>query len=400
MLERIKRWRWAIGISALILFALGYSFWPEAVPVDTGTVTRGPMAVGITDDGVTRIHDVFTVSAPVTGYITRIDIEPGDSVVARDTIIARMAGRPATPLDTRTQRELGNALAAAQAAARSADAQVRQAQAGLTLAQRELERAETLAERGFLSQAGLDARRADAEAQRAALAAARANVEQSRAEANRIRAALSEPGNSGTGSGPVVVRSPTSGVVLRVLTQSEGVVPEGTPLVEIGDPEQVEVVIDLLSREAVRVEPGARVEITGWGGERPLIGRVRRIEPFGRLKISALGIEEQRVNVIIDFADDAGALARLGHGYQVDATIILWRREDALRVPIGALFRGDDGGWRVYAIERERAVERPVEIGHINDDHAELTGGLNAGDTVIVNPGAMVVDGTSVRIRD
>lgn len=400
MWERVKRWRWAIGIGALVAIALGYSFWPEAVPVDTAEVTRGPMAVGITDDGVTRIHDLFVVSAPVTGRITRIEIEPGDAVVANETVVARMAARPATPLDARTRRELSNALAAAGAAQRSAAAQVQRARAGVALARRELERAETLADRGFLAQAALDSRRADAEAQSAALAAARASVEQARAEADRIRALLSQPAPDDAQGGPVVVRSPASGVVLRRLTESEGVIAEGTPLVEIGDPAQVEVVTDLLSREAVRVEPGARVEITGWGGARPLIGRVRTIEPFGRLKISALGIEEQRVNVVIDFADDAAALARLGHGYQIDATIILWRREDAVRLPIGALFRGADGAWHVYAIEGGRAVERVIDVGRINDDHAEILDGIEPGASVIINPGNQVRDGRRVRPRN
>lgn len=387
MWNRIKRWRWAIGIAAVLLLGIAWSFWPDAVPVDTAEVTRGPMQVGVTDDGVTRVHDVYAVSAPVTGYVTRIELEPGDEVVARQTVIARMAGVPSTPLDARTRAELQNAVAAAQAAERSASA-------ALTLAQRDLARAEQLFERGFLPRARLDAARSDA-------AARRAQVDQARAEAARLRAALAEPASGGNpNGGPVTVRSPESGVVLRRLVESEGVVAQGAPLVEIGDPARIEVVIDLLSREAVRVSPGDPVEITRWGGERPLPGRVRRVEPFGQLKISALGIEEQRVNVIIDFASEAARqIARLGHGYQVDATIVLWRDEEALRVPIGALFRGEDGGWQVFAIESGRARERAVRIGHLSDEYGEVLGGIEAGTQVILNPGSSVEAGTRVRAR-
>ena len=400
MLEDLKRWRWAILIAALFILGLAYSFWPEAVPVDTGDVTRGPMTVGITDDGVTRVHDSYIVSAPVSGYVTRIEIEPGDPVVARDTVIARMAGRPSTPLDTRSRRELQNALAAARAAERSAREQVRSEIASLDLARHELARAETLAERGFLPQSRLDAARAEADARRAALAVARTKIEQNRSEAGRIRASLNEPAaGTPTGRGPVAVRSPTTGTVLRVLHESEGVVAEGTPLVEIGDPEQIEIVVDLLSREAVRVRPGAPVAIIRWGGDDALAGRIRRVEPFGELKISALGIEEQRVNVIIDFDEPPESIARLGHGYQVDVTITVWSRDDALRVPIGAIFRSG-ADWHVYVVSGSRAIEQPVEIGRINDEHAEVLGGLEERDEVILNPGNRVADGRRITRRD
>ena len=196
------------------------------------------------------------------------------------------------------------------------------------------------------------------------------------------------------------VRAPASGAVLSRTIESEGVILEGSEIMTVGDPDSIEVVVDLLSREAVRVEPGARVEITQWGGPDPLIGQVERIEPFGRLKISALGIEEQRVNVIIGFEGEAGRqAARLGHGYQVDATIILWIAEDALRVPIGSLFRGGEGGWRVFVVDGGRARIREVSIGNINDEFAEVRAGLEAGDTVIVNPPNTLRERARVRPR-
>lgn len=184
------------------------------------------------------------------------------------------------------------------------------------------------------------------------------------------------------------------------MSESEGLVLSGTPLVTIGDPRKIEVVIDLLSREAAQVRPGAVVEITRWGGPRPLRGRVKLVEPFGQLKISALGIEEQRVNVIVDFTDEAGlALAVLGHGYQVDGTIILWRSDKVLRVPVGALFKGDDRQWQVFVDVDGKARLRSIRIGHLNDRFGEVLAGLEEGDRVVLNPGSMVDDGKRIRLR-
>ncbi len=387
MWDRIKNWRWAIIITALLVAGLAYSFWPEAEAVDLGTVSEGPMEVGLTDDGVTRVHDLYTVTAPVTGYVTRIELDPGDEVVAGQTVIARMSGIPSTPLDRRTRLEIGNAIAASRAGEASAAATLR-------LAKADLERAEALAERGFLPRSDLDARRA-------AAATASSELARIRAETKRLQSQLSEPAASGLPSGgTVAVRSPESGVLLRRLVESEGVVAQGTALVEIGDPARIEVVADLLSREAAQIKPGDAVKITRWGGEDALPGRVRRIEPFGRLKISALGIEEQRVNVIIDFAPDAARrIAPLGHGYQIDATVILWREDAVVRVPVGALFRGSEGGWQVFVEADGRARRRDVAIGHLNDDFAEVRDGLKVGERVVLNPSGNIEDGTRVSPR-
>ncbi len=387
MWDRIKNWRWAIIITALLVAGLAYSFWPEAEAVDLGTVSEGPMEVGLTDDGVTRVHDLYTVTAPVTGYVTRIELDPGDEVVAGQTVIARMSGIPSTPLDRRTRLEIGNAIAASRAGEASAAATLR-------LAKADLERAEALAERGFLPRSDLDARRA-------AAATTSSELARIRAETKRLQSQLSEPAASGLPSGgTVAVRSPESGVLLRRLVESEGVVAQGTALVEIGDPARIEVVADLLSREAAQIKPGDAVKITRWGGEDALPGRVRRIEPFGRLKISALGIEEQRVNVIIDFAPDAARqIAPLGHGYQIDATVILWREDAVVRVPVGALFRGSEGGWQVFVEADGRARRRDVAIGHLNDDFAEVRDGLKVGERVVLNPSGNIEDGTRVSPR-
>ncbi len=383
MWDLIKRWRWAILAFALLVMGLAYAFWPTATAVDTAVVTRGPMAVGVTDDGVTRAQEYYVVSAPVTGYLSRIELEPGDPV-GRGALIAWMTGRPSTPLDPRTEQELRGALAAAQAAASGAEASV-------TQAQRDLARAEELAGRGFLPRAQL-------EAARTRVATGQSILAQSRAEAARIRAQMGQP--PGPAEARVPVRAPAGGAVLSVVKESEGVILEGTELMTIGDPNAIEAVVDLLSREAVRVRAGMRVEITQWGGAQPLVGTVERVEPFGRLKISALGIEEQRVNVIIGFEGPAAReAAQLGHGYQIDATIILWTADNALRVPIGALFRGAGGGWHVFAKVDGRARERSVRLGHLNDEFAEVLGGLQAGEKVVANPANSLTDGARVRER-
>ena len=384
MWDRVKRWRWAILIAAVLLLGMLYAFWPTSTLVDTGEVTRGPMSVGVTDDGVTRAEEYYVVSAPVTGYLSRIELEAGDPV-ARGTLITSMTGRPSTPLDARTRQELRGALSAARAAASGAEASLNQARSDLA-------RAEELAKRGFLPTAQLEAARTRATTGETALA-------QSRAEVARIQAMLTQPGATGSGT-PVPVRAPAGGSVLSRIVESEGVIGEGSPLMTIGDPDRIEMVVDLLSREAVRVKPGDRVEVTQWGGPDPLIGEVERIEPFGRLKISALGIEEQRVNVIIRFAGEAREqAARLGHGYQIEATIVLWSTPNAMRVPIGALFRGGDGGWRVFVAEAGRAGERAITIDHINDEYAQVIEGLSEGEQVVLNPGNTLEDGARIEPR-
>jgi HlyD family secretion protein len=384
MRDRLMRWRWAIAALALLTLGLAYAFWPVAVPVDTAPVTRGPIAVGITDDGVTRAEDLYVVAAPVSGYLARIELEPGDRV-RRGQLITRMTGRPATPLDARTRQELRGARDAAQAAAAAA-------RASLAQARRDSARAEDLARSGFLPRARL-------EEARTRVATGAAALRQALAETARIDALLAQPQGPGAGAS-VPVHAPADGAVLSVLRESEGVLPEGTELMTIGDAGTIEVVVDLLSREAARVRPGDRVAITQWGGDAPLAARVVRVEPFGRLKISALGIEEQRVNVVIAFDPAARAqAARLGHGYQIDATIILWEAGDALRVPIGALFRGGDGGWRVLVVTAGRAREHALKIGRLNDEFGQVLAGLAAGDEVIVNPGNALRDGARVRAR-
>ncbi len=381
MADLIKRWRWALLVTAILVLGLVYALWPAPLAVDTGKISRGPMAVGVTDDGVTRAEEYYIVSAPVTGYLDRIELEAGDRV-GRGHLITRMSGRPSTPIDPRATQELRGALSSAQAAVSASSSTLDQAR-------RDLARAQELSKRGFLARSQLEATQTRVATGTASLAGARAEVA-------RIRALLSQPGSS-PGASRVPVRAPAGGTVMSVITESEGVIIEGTALMTIGDPDRIEVVVDLLSREAVRVTPGNRVEISQWGGQDPLIGVVDRVEPFGRLKISALGIEEQRVNVIIRLAEGSSSEAtKLGHGYQLDATIILQTVDEALRVPIGALFRRGDGDWGVFTVVGGRARETPVMLGLVNDEYAQVTGGLDDEQSVILNPGNALEDGARV----
>lgn len=380
----LKRWRWALLLLAVLAGGLAFAFWPQPLPVDSASIVRGPMMVGITDEGITRVRRLHIVSAPITGYLEPIMLEAGDTV-ARGRLITHMHGLPSQPMDPNSQRQTRAALAAARATADGAGA-------ALAQAERDRARAEALAKRGFMARAQLEAVRTRAATAAAALA-------QGQAEIERLRAQLADP-TGAAGQAEVPVRSSASGTVLSVLRQGDSIVPEGTELISIGNPADIEVVVDLLSRDAVRVLPGARVEFSRWGGDTRLFGTVKRIEPLGRLQVSALGIEEQRVNLIVSFATGAaGQAARLGHGYQLEATVVLWQAPAVLRVPIGALFRNADGGWRVFVIDTGRARTRAVQIGHINDEYGEVLGGLAAREKVVLNPGSRVAEGTRVRTR-
>lgn len=396
MVGVLKRWRWPLLLAVAVLAGLAYAFWPRPVAVDVSEVTRGPMRVTITDDGVTRVRDVFVLSAPTSGIITRVEIEAGDPVVAGETIIAVLNPRMSVPLDPRTRLQAESALRAARSTERMASAELRRSQSALALAESELGRAKQLAERGFVTAARLDAARTERDVASAAADMAQAELQRARAEAARA-ASLLAAADTPSSEPPILLAAPASGKILRVLRESESPVLEGEPIVEIGDSDDLEIVADMLSRDAVRISPGAPAEILNYGGEHPLSAHVERVEPFGRLKISALGIEEQRVNVILDLDRSEDAL-RLGHGYQIDAAVTLWQDEDVVRVPIGAIFR-HQGEWHAFAVAGGRAELRRLNLGHMNDTHAEVLNGLAEGEQVVINPSTLIDDGSRVAPR-
>jgi HlyD family secretion protein len=379
-LQRRRRVRWVWGVAiAVILLLIGWGLWPRPLEVDTATVGRGDVSVDLVDQGKTRMHDVYVVSAPFPGRVLRVEVEPGDQV-ATGAVVARMTRTAAGFLDTRTDVQ-------ARAAVEAAEAQLRAAQTELDLAARDDARTRDLAARHLTPVASVDA-------SQARLKAAQASRDAASAELQRARGALQPPDR--TESGSVAVRSPVNGKVLTIPQKSESVIAAGTPLVQIGDPSHIEVVAEFLSQDAVRMRPGQHAFIENWGGA-PLPATVDRIEPVAHLKVSALGVEEQRTNVILQF-NDRQAAQRFGHDFRVDARVSVEEAPNALRVPLGALFRHQDG-WATYKVVEGRAVLTPVVTGIASDSYRVVQSGLAAGDTVILFPDPKVGDGVRVKAR-
>lgn len=398
----------AVGVLASLL-------WPQPVPVDLAAVGRGPLRVTVDGEGKTRVKDVFVVSAPLTGRVLRITGRVGDKVVAGETVLAII--QPSDPgfLDLRATAQAEARVRAAEASRALAEAEQRRAEAELDFARADLERTRTLAERGAAPGRSLERAELEVKTREAALATAEATLRVRDFELETARAALINPadfamqwdgnGNgtcseSGNGHGNgeaascVRLRAPISGRILKVLQESESVVPIGTPLLELGDPGSLEIVVDLLSTDAVKVAEEAEVTIEEWGGA-ALRSRVRRVEPYGYTKISALGIEEQRVNVIADFVDPPEAWRRLGHGYRVEARIVVWEGAEVLKLPLGALFRdGDD--WAVFVYSEGRAQLRRVGIGRTTSSEAHVAAGLEEGERVVLHPSDRVKAGTRI----
>jgi HlyD family secretion protein len=398
-LKRLIFW----GPLALALaLLLAWLFRPAAVPVDLVAVDRGPLTVSVSDDGETRVRDMYVVSAPVPGRMRRIELEVGDPVVADQTLVARIEPSDPSFLDVRSAAEARANVDAAAAARTHAEAQVRRVQAELDFARAEYERIRALARSHTVSENELDSAQRRARTAEAALAEAQAERKVRDSEYQVARARLLAPSAARgrvADCDCVSVYSPVSGQVLRIVNESEGVVASGTPLVEVGNPGLLEVVVDLLSADAVRVQSGQRVVIEAWGGDQPIDGVVQRVEPFGFTKVSALGIEEQRVNVVIDITSPRARWERLGHGYRVEPRIVLWESPDVLRVPLSALFRQGDK-WAVFVERAGRAELREIDIGQDNGLHAEVRSGLDAGERVVLHPADRVSPGVRLAERD
>lgn len=400
MAFRSRRFALVAVVAIGLVGGLVWAFLPTPAPVDLAVVERGALRVTVDEDGETRVRDVYVVSAPVDGRLLRIEIEAGDQVRAERTVLASIQPRPPTLLDRRTREAAEARLRAAEAAVALGQAEVERAAAELDFARIELRRAEGLVRSDHISEQALDRAKLEVATRDAALREAEARLEMQRQELARAQADLIEPVGPGVfGFEPhtccIEIVAPVDGTVLAVLQESERVVQSGAPLIEIGDPRDLEIVVDLLSTDAVKVEPGAEAAIEAWGGAEILNARVRRIEPAGFTKISALGIEEQRVNVILDFADPPERWRALGHGYRVEARITIWQGQELLLIPLSALFReGDD--WAVFALEDGRARLRRVEIGHRSNLEAEVIEGLEVGQRVVLHPSDRVRDGVRI----
>lgn len=393
----LRRWIfWTAGaiVAAVVVF-LGTR--PQPVPAEVDQVTRGPIDVTIDEEGETRVRDRFVISAPLGGRVLRIELEPGDTVVASETVLAVFLPSAPVLLDARSRAEAQAAVETALAAVGQAEAHYEQAAAEVTFSRAEVERYRRLSRDGIVSVEQMETSQLDLDTREEALEAAEYAVRTALSELQAARVRLQRfSGRSAAADGETIeITSPVSGVVLRRLRESESVVPAGEALLEIGDPQKIEVVTDYLSKDAVRIRPGQEVLIDRWGGDRPLRGRVRRVEPSGFTKISALGVEEQRVNVVMDITDPPEVWAGLGDGFRVETRVVVWQSDDELKAPTGALFRRDEG-WAVFAVDGGRAVLRSIEIGERNAQEAQVLGGLEPGQEVVVYPSDSLSDGSRV----
>lgn len=405
MARRRSRLPLTIGAMVIVAGALTAAFWPQPVLVDLGSVARGPMLVTIDEEGRTLVRDAYVVSTPVAGRLLRVEVEPGDPVTRGQTQVAVMEPLNPAALDISSREQARAAVAAAEAALRVAQADRNAALAEQDLARTDLERTAQLAESGTVSQAALDraeraARAADATVDTAEAAIAMREADLQIAQARLI--SFDDQGLWGAIASTdhaIPLTAPADGTILRVIQQSETTLPAGTPIMEIGDiAGDLAVTVALLSTDAVQVSPGDRVIIENWGQPRPLAGTVTRVDPFGTTQFSALGVEEQRVNVRIDFTSARAEHEGLGHGFRVETRIVVWEAEAALIVPSAALFR-HQGGWAVFAVTDGTASIRPVELGHNNGIEAEVLDGLAEGDSVILYPSAAITEGLSVAPR-
>lgn len=412
----LKRLVWIAGLALLVLLVVR-AFRPVPLLVELGEVRRDALSVTVDDDGHTRVRERYTISAPIGGRLVRTVLDPGDVVVADETVVAEFERVPPALLDARARSEAEARVKRAEAALAEAQAQREQAAADLGFAEAQLARARELRDASVRSQEELE--RAELEQQRAYQGVRAATFAQQVAEfeLELARASLIEPegadlvdperlapDGAAPAAGRLLLRSPIDGRVLRVFEESARTMSVGTPILEVGNTEALEIVAEYLSQDAVKVEPGMPVRVEGWGGEAPggeehvLHGRVRVVEPGGFTKVSALGVEEQRVRLVVDPLGDEETWARLGDGYHVELRIEVWAGTDLLLVPAGALFR-ERGEWHVYVADGGRARLRAVELGRRTGLDAQVLDGLAEGDEVVLYPSEAVADGVLLEAR-
>jgi len=385
-------WLIVVGIAGALLV-----LWlrPQPARVDTANAVRGPLQITVDGEGRTRVRDRYVVASPVPGRLRRITLRRGDSV-HEDQLIAQIESLPLAPLDPRQRAEASARVNAAEDAQRESDAMVERAKAGYEQARRESERCEKLVAAGVISRQELERAQTAMDVAARELNAARSRSETTGHDVEVARSALLSLGkNQKQSLTTVQVHAPVSGRVLRVIEESERVISAGTALVELSNPSKLEVVIELLSTDAVKVKPGALVLIERWGGDSVLQARVRLIEPSAFTKVSALGVEEQRVNVIADFTEPAQTL---GDGYRVEGRIVVWENENVLKIPSSALFRTGDG-WSVFVVVQNKAYLRQVQVGQRTPFEAEVISGLEDAARVIVHPSNEISEAMRVELQ-
>lgn len=429
MSQTAKTWirRIALGLVVLLLVAGAVmAFQPKPVLVDLAVAERGPLEVTIDEDGRTRVVDHYVVSAPVSGNLARIELRAGDKVETGD-ILARIEAIEAPLMDSHSRDEVVARLRAAEAARRQAAATISRAKVAKDFAERELERQRKLLKNNSISRRAVDVAEVDLESRTKEVESAKFGAKVAKYEVEMAKAALrridrakakaegkdkktKKANKSADGEDGEVTKddleehemmevgSPVDGTVLRVHSESEGVVGPGAPLLELADPTNLELVVDVLTSDAIEIKPGAHVYVERWGGDEVLNGRVRLVEPSAFTKISALGVEEQRVNVVIDLTDEVDKWSALGDGYRVEVRIVVWEGEDVLKVPVSALFRHEEG-WALYVEDGGVARLRAVKVGKRQGLLAEVVEGLEEGDKVVAHPSDDVVDGVDLMDR-
>jgi HlyD family secretion protein len=406
----VKRWLWVIALAVVAGAGIFFGFRPQPVPVETVAVKTGPLRVSVEEEGKTRLRSKYVIYAPVAGYMRRLKWKSGDIVRSGEAVTVLEPPRPAV-LDARTVEQSNARVASAEGALTAAETRVRtqEEQVRVAIADRDYwrtqqQREETLRKSGDVPLARLEktlseVRRSDAmvSAAERSVATARADVKTAQAEVAAARSMLRQTAAPSTGE-LIPVKAPIGGRVIQVMRESEGLVAPADPLMEVGDARAIEVLVEVLSPDAVKVGPGTRVILERWGGPKPLEARVRLIEPGGFTKVSALGVEEQRVRVVADIVSPEAEWTRLGDGYRVEASFVLWEGERVLQVPTNALFRVN-GSWTAFVVENGFARRRSVEVGHRSGVSAEIVSGLREGDIVITHPDETVADGKQVQSK-
>lgn len=390
---RLRFLRWLAGLAVVTALALGFRKQP--LPVETATATRSAMDVSVLEEGKTRIRNRYVISPPLAGTLRRTSLRAGDRVEANSTVVAVMDPSPSELLSPRNQSQAESRVQSASAALQQREVEVARTAAAAELADRERARTESLAGSGAISEKERDAADLTATIRGREWKAAEFSRDIARYELAQAEAVLQ---NGSSGSKPVEVKAPVSGVVLNVFEENTRAVAPGTPLLEVGDPSEIEAEIELLSTDAAGVQPGAPVLVERWGGAAPLQARVRLVEPAAFTKTSALGVEEQRVRVLADFTSPLPASPKLGDRYRIEGRVRIWHTDSALQVPTGALFRRGSV-WNCFTLEGGTVGLRELQVGHQNGSTAEILSGLAEGESVILHPPDAVREGLRVRPR-
>lgn len=396
-MKLVRKLLTAAVILGVIGVAVYYSLAPRPILVETVEVERGPLQVSIVEEGKTRVADRYVVSAPVSGALRRVRWEVGD-VVTKGQALARIDPPSAAALDPRARAAAQSRISVAEAALEKAKNDVLTAQSDVRYWETEKPRIEEAVQEGLMARERLDQAVADERRAKAVFSAAEQQVEVARSELEAARIQLDLAAAAlGDGAAPVTVRAPVAGRILEVMQESEAVVQASQPLLSIADPNGLEVAVEALSSDAVQLSEGMRVLLERWGGPQPLEGVVRLVEPTGFTKVSALGVEEQRVLVIVDIVSPKDEWEMLGDQYRVEARFITWEGVDVLQVPSSALFRRGDG-WAVFRVQGEIAQIAPVEVGRSSGLRTEIRTGLSIGDRVVTHPSDALSDGALVEL--